>query len=218
MANQTRVVHTKDDEPIVYYENLAVVRTRLQENEDEFRVGHPDVHYEQFSFNSNQVHIFTRSAKARISKKMSTRLRDVLVPPGIVRVEIREEIRRQLQAAFDFLYNYYTYKGRLSEVGQTKDESLCMFIFINSEETMLVAHVTFYSFSQLAARGNFTVDVRVVCHLFQYFEMRETDFEQVMNIMMTLNPQANNEETEANNEEEQANNEETLGNEMDAFL
>ena len=217
MANQTRVVHTKDDEPIVYYENLAVVRTRMHENEDEFRVGHPDVHYEQFSFNSNQVHNFTRSAKARISKKMSTRLRDVLVPVGIVREEIREEIRRQLQSAFDFLYNYYTYKGRLSEVGQTKDESLYMFIFINRKEMMLVAHVTFYSFSKLAAAGNFTVDVTVVCDRFQYFEMRETDFEQVMN-MMFLNSQANNEETQANNEEEQANNEETLENEMNAFL
>ena len=218
MANQTRVVHTKDDQPIVYYENLAVVRTRVHENEDEFHNGHPDVHYEQFSFKSTKVHNFTRSAKARISKRMSTRLRDALVPAGRVREGIREEIRRQLQAAFDFLYNYYTYKDRLSEVGQTQDEFLCMFIFINSEETMLVAHVTFYSFSQLVARDYFTVEVRVVCDRFQYFEMRETDFEQVMNIMMTLNPQENNEETQANDEEEQANNEETLGNEMDAFL
>ena len=210
MASSIRVVHPNDDDSFLYYENVAVVLTRLRENENEFRVGDPVDHPKQFTFNKDHVYHFTRSAKTTIRDYMTSYLLNVLVPDAVP--EIVEEIGEQLRAAFGFLYNYESYKGSLSAVHQAKNENLNMLIFINREGTRLVAHVTFHSISRLAAPDNFTVDAKLKLRRFQYFDMQETNFEQVMNEVMSLNPHANNEETQENNEETQENNEETQEN------
>ena len=210
MASSIRIVHPNDDDSFLYYENLAVVLTRLRENENDFRVGDPVDHSEQFTFNTNRVYDFTRSAKATIRDYMTPYLLNVLVPDAVP--EIVEEIGEQLRAAFDFLYNNNSYKGSLSAAHQTKNEYLNMLMFINREGTRLLAHVTFHSISRLAAPGNFTVDAELKTRRFQYFDVHETNFEQVMNEVMCLNPHANNEETQENNEETQENNEETQEN------
>ena len=113
MASSIRVVHPSDNDSFLYYENLAVVSTRLRENENEFRVGDPVDHSEQFTFNTNRVYDFTRSAKATIRDYMTPYLLNVLVPGKDAVPEIVEEIGEQLRAAFGFLYNYESYKGLL---------------------------------------------------------------------------------------------------------
>ena len=161
-----------------YYNNMAFLRRGLQEDRIKF-VGFVDNYTpEAIVFNNKgRLYDFTRSAQCYIREDMTAYLSGVL--PGLTTADLA-----QIRGAFDCLFNYYTYKGFLDEVGQQRAESMKMLIF--NEDQKYVAHVYFNVTSRKTASQQFTVTAALSCQRYTYFKVQDTNFTAVLQALENL--------------------------------
>ena len=180
MANPKLVVSSREDD-FLYYNNLAYLRSGLDAQNIHF-VGYADVYQPpQFLFQANRTYDFTRTAKATVRENMTGHLMGVLNPTAL-----QEQIRAQLRAAFDCLYDYYAYRGCLEIVRQQRYESLNMLIFYEEGNIKFVAHVTLSSTTIRAGPNQYSVDLALTCQRFSYFPLQVTEFDRVLEALKRL--------------------------------
>ena len=165
-----------------YYNNLAFLQRGLQVADQEARIyfqGYVnDYTPEAMVFdNKGRLYDFTRSAHSDIREGMTTYLSGVL--PGL-----EEADRGKIRGAFDCLFNYFSYKGFLDQVGQQRAESMKMLIF--NEAQQYVAHVYFNVTSRKTGRRQFTVTAALTCQRYTHFLLQDTDFEAVLQALQNM--------------------------------
>ena len=157
-----------------YYDNLAYLRNGLSNDEIKFQgyvVNHAPP---AFVFNSGRAYDFVRSARAKVRKNMAEFLCRLL--PRLPKEECND--------ALDCLFQYYHYKDSLT-VGAEKRESMTMLIFDN-EKREYVAHVHYSSVSRRIEQSRYTVNATLTCQRFSYFELQETDFDEILEALQNL--------------------------------
>ena len=155
-----------------YYNNVAFLQRGLQEDRIKFGGVVNNYTPEATVFNNKgRLYDFTRSAKCYIREDMTTCLSRVL--PGLTTADLA-----QIRGAFDCLFNYFSYKGFLDQVGQQRVESMKMLIF--NEAQKYVAHVYFNVTSHKTAPQQFTVTAALTCRRYTYFKVQNTNFTAVL--------------------------------------
>ena len=176
------IVSSRQDPSFRYYDNLAFLRNGLQNNAIHFQ-GHVNNHApEAFVYNAGRTYDFTRTAKPQMRENMAAYLRDVL--PGL-----QQEDHRIIREAFDCLFEYNTYKHYLNIVGQQRRETLNMLVFYRRDNQEYVAHVQFSSTTVrnvVNDENQYTVNATLTCQRFSYFELQETDLEDVLAALQNL--------------------------------
>lgn len=163
-----------------YYENLAYLRKGLKRDRIQFQGLVNSYEPSAIVFSDKaRVYDFTRSASTTIREIMTDYLYDIDVLPLLTRRD-----RDQIQKAFGPLFEYYTFKEDLGEVGQKRAESMKMLIF--NEDAEYTAHVYFNSLSRRVRRKTYTVYATLTCQRFTYFPIRKTDFEDVLEELQNL--------------------------------
>ena len=161
-----------------YYNNMAFLRRGLQEDRIKFVGVVNNYTPEAIVFdNKGRLYDFTRSAQCYIREDMTAYLSGVL--PGLTTADLA-----QIRGAFDCLFNYYTYKGFLDQVGQQRAESMKMLIF--NEDQKYVAHVYFNVTSRKTASQQFTVTAALSCQRYTYFKVQDTNFTAVLQALQNL--------------------------------
>ena len=169
-----KIVSSVREPTFQYYDNLAYLRNGLSNDEIQFQgyvVNHAPP---AFVFNSGRVFDFVRSARAKVRKNMAEFLCRLLsrLP------------KEECNDALDCLFQYYHYRDSLT-VGTEKRESMTMLIFDN-ETRGYVAHVQFSCVSRQIDQTTFTVNATLTCQRFSYFELQETDFDEMLEALQNL--------------------------------
>lgn len=164
-----------------YYMNLAFLKRGLQEGHIQFQGMVNDHTPDPEVFNDkNRLYDFTRSAQSFIRENMTTYLSTVL--PELAMADLA-----QIRGAFDCLFNYYSYKGFLDQVGQQRAESMKMLIFNgNNAAQKYVAHVYFNVTSHKTGPQQFTVTAALTCQRYTNFDVQDTDFEAVLQVLQNM--------------------------------
>ena len=159
-----------------YYDNLAYLRNGRSNDEIQFQ-GYVVPHTPPtFEYNNKRcVYDFVRSAGAEMRNEMADFLSGLL----------QELSKERCKGALGGLFAYHHYKKALKRVGARKDESMKMLIFDN-ENRRYVAHVQFSSVSRRIDQSRYTVDVTLACQRFSYFELQETDFNEILKALQNL--------------------------------
>ena len=172
----TIVTSIQDD--FGYYNNLAFLQRGLQEGGIQFRDGVNNYAPDAMVFNDKgRLYDFTRSAQSDIREDMTANLSGVL--PGLEMADLGK-----IRGAFDCLFNYYSYKGFLDQVGQQRAESMKMLIFNEAQE--YVAHVYFNATSRKTGPRQFTVTAALTCQRYMHFLLQDTDFEAVLQALQNM--------------------------------
>ena len=174
-------IFTSIQDDFGYYTNLAFLRRGLRADDEEAHIhflGNVNNHTPQIVFDEKgRVYDFTRSAQCRIRENMTAHLGGVL--PGLQEADLA-----QIRGAFDCLFNYYSYKGFLDQVGQQRAESMKMLIF--NEAQQYVAHVYFNAIFRRTGQEQFTVAAALTCQRYQYFQFEDTNFEAVLQALQNM--------------------------------
>lgn len=166
-----------------YYDNLAFLRNGLQNDEIHFE-GPVDVH-EPPAFDypdKANVYNFTRTARTDVRDNMANWLCGIL--PGLQPQDC-EDIR----TAFNCLFDYYTYKRKLNDVGQQQAESMQMLVFDDRVQPEYVAHVQFNSITKRNAEHQFIVNATLNCQRFTHFQLQETALDDILQELKNLHVQ-----------------------------
>ena len=164
-----------------YYNNLAFLQRGLQEGRIQFQDGVNNYTPNAIVFDKKgRLYDFTRSAQYDIREDMTIYLSGVL--PGLTMADLA-----QIRGAFDCLFNYYSYKRFLDQVGQQRAESMKMLIFTgNNAAQNYVAHVYFNVTSHKTGPQQFTVTAALTCQRYTNFDVQDTDFEAVLQVLQNM--------------------------------
>ena len=168
-------------EPIIqYYDNLFNLRNGLSNGEIHFEGNVHNYSPDAFVFdNKRRIFDFTRSAHDTVRNDMTNSLCGVL----------QELPREQCVEAFDYLFDYHHYKECLAQVGNQKAESMNLLIFRQPDEVNdgYVAHVQFSSVARQETQIQYTVNATLTCQRYSYFELQETNLEELFAALQNLN-------------------------------
>ena len=162
-----------------YYNNLAFLQRGLLEGRIQFQgFVHNYTPNAIVYDDKDRLYDFTRSARRDIREDMTTNLSGVL--PGLTMADLA-----QIRGAFDCLFNYYSYKGFLDQVGQQRAESMKMLIFNAAQQ--YVAHVYFNVTSRKTGPLQFTVTAAsLTCQRYTYFPSQDTNFAAVLQALQNM--------------------------------
>ena len=102
---------------------------------------------------------------------------------------LQELPQEQCCEAFDYLFDYHHYKECLAQVGNQKAESMNLLIFRQPDEVNdgYVAHVQFSSVARQETQIQYTVNATLTCQRYSYFELQETNLEELFAALQNLN-------------------------------
>ncbi|CAH3195894.1 unnamed protein product [Porites evermanni] len=162
-----------------YYNNLAFLQRGLQEGRIQFQGFVKNYTPNAIVYDDKgRLYDFTRSAQHDIREDMTTYLSGVL--PGLTMADLA-----QIRGAFDCLFNYYSYKGFLDQVGQQRAESMKMLIFNAAQQ--YVAHVYFNVISRKTGPVQFTVTAAsLTCQRYTYFQLQDINFAAVLQALQNM--------------------------------
>ena len=163
-----------------FYDNLLRLRNGLSNGEIQFEGNVYNYAPNAFVFdNKSRIYDFTRTAKATVGKNMTKFLTDVL----------QELPERKCREAFDYLFEYHHYKECLAHVENQKAESMNLLIFQQPDEVNegYVAFVLFSSVARREAQTEYTVNATLTCQRYSYFELQETNLEELFAALQYLN-------------------------------
>lgn len=162
-----RVVSSLDDD-----ENYSINRDILQKGlKDDIKFkGQVKSKDREFSFEHKRTYDFVRTAGAKIRDAMTNYLRSILL-------DLDEDAKQDLRSAFEKLFNYNSYKGKLNKEGQKVGKSMKLLIFNPEENGELaedyVAKVNFSCNTIKGPKDEYTVYTSITCQEFTWFEFEE---------------------------------------------
>lgn len=132
-----------------------------------------------------RIYDFTRTAQAKAREYIVNYLSQPNVLPGL-----QEEDQEEIRQIFGCFFNYQKYKNHLQQIGDRREESMSALIFNDGngieDQPRYVAHVSFLSISRRTADKRFTVEVRLSCRRFKYFEAQNEDFDAILKALKDL--------------------------------
>lgn len=174
------IVSSVREPTIQYYDNLFYLRNGLSNGEIDFEGNVHNYSPDAFVFdNKRRIYDFTRSAHATVRNNMTNYLCGLLT----------ELPRHQCVEAFDYLFDYRHYKEYLTQVGDRKEESMNLLIF-RERDLFNLGYVALVQFSSVARREThimYTVNATLTCQRYSYFELQETNLEELFAALQNLN-------------------------------
>ena len=177
---------TSAEDNICYFYNLGYLNNAVRRGDVQEEAG-PFNYNEEFVFDGEaRIYDFTRTAKAKVQKKIFEILSRQNVLPGLQR-----NVQEEIEGMFGCYLNYEKYKQKFKQIGGRREESMSMLIFNNrngeGNQPPYVAHVTFESISRRTGDQQFKVDVTLVCQRVTYFQVQNEDISDVLQALGDLN-------------------------------